>query len=680
MLSFTRNLCCFARLATEAAAQFKEEVESWRSTAEADATAEAAPAPSPSALWIDDAAEAQQQQQAHVTSAAYRELHRPALTTSAMGLFGGEPGFEKAHRVWVDPDRPHMKHIYNQTALAKNLRYSRYGYFKRDMQLLDVDKLIRHARMLPTPNRVLTDFLYQRVPLPDRSCAALLRYQRDQLEMLDAWDRPASFGCAEEMFERMCVTNIPPVEVGVGTHAEMIRCCAVCGHWEKGWSVYFQRARELEEEDPLGEFVLDTDLLDAVLQLCVACERPQEGLAVVREVIARHLRPRPSILDRALLLVSIAAEQQQAAGTAPSPLDDEARLRAQELHTKQGTDLWALYDFYELRRTVKSVEAYARMCSLLDRPTLVLEGVSVSDAAHIPLSLGCYHWLLYAIRHVPNFGDYVMDVFAQLGPRGLSADYLLYTLAFGYCAEQRDGELALAVYQQHYTHADVNPTPELVLFFLQACARSADPTTAMLAAADVLVGRLEQIGSVEDRYAAIYDQYMELAAHVGAVATAYSKLKKLVGLGKGLTTRQLNSLLFAVSNAREDAGAAAPMVDEVIGLFRLMRIAANDDTIAALECCAAAAPLSAETVAFAEALLEQRAAAPEQTLGADAELPVQLVPPHRMRQLRTEWNLRPRDSVLRRYGQHTKPKPEVQVGSMLGSVVPFGRSPGEQHI
>lgn len=48
-----------------------------------------------------------------------------------MGLFGGEPGFEKAHRVWVDPDNPHMKQMFNQTALASNLRYSRYGYFKR---------------------------------------------------------------------------------------------------------------------------------------------------------------------------------------------------------------------------------------------------------------------------------------------------------------------------------------------------------------------------------------------------------------------------------------------------------------------------------------------------------------------------------------------------------------------
>lgn len=205
------------------------------------------------ALWIDDVQPGKRALEDHHRSAAYRELHRPAMTTSGMGLYGGEAGFEKAYRVWVDPDRPHMKNIYNQTALAKNLRYSRYGYFKRDMHILDVDKLIRHARLLPTPNRLLNDFLYQRVTLSDYSCAALIRYQREQLESLESWRQPASLQCGEEMFERLVVTNLPPVDVGPLTHAEMIRCCAACKEWRKGWDVYYRRAKEIESNTILGE-------------------------------------------------------------------------------------------------------------------------------------------------------------------------------------------------------------------------------------------------------------------------------------------------------------------------------------------------------------------------------------------------------------------------------------------
>lgn len=227
MLSSTVLTRCFASLAVASASTFMQEHATDTPDTQSPSTGEPA-------LWIDDVAPAQKALADHVHSAAYKELHRPALTTSAMGLFGGEPGFEKAHRVWVDPDRPHMKHMFNQTVLAKNLRYTRYGYYKRDMHLLDIDKLVRHARMLPTPNRLLTDFLYQRVPLPDKSCAAILRYQLEQLTLIEDWQRLASFECAEEMFERMVVTNIPPVDVGPESHAEMIRCCAVAKEWAKG--------------------------------------------------------------------------------------------------------------------------------------------------------------------------------------------------------------------------------------------------------------------------------------------------------------------------------------------------------------------------------------------------------------------------------------------------------------
>ncbi|KAK7194985.1 hypothetical protein NESM_000421100 [Novymonas esmeraldas] len=642
------------------------------------------------ALWIDDTAREAAALQEHLRSPAYVELHRPALTTSAMGLFGGEPGFEKAHRVWVDPDRPHMRHMFNVTPLAKNLRYTRYGYFKRDMHLLDIDKLVRHARMLPTPNRLLTDFLYQRVPLPDKSCAAILRYQRDQLTLLAEWQRVASFQCAEEVFERMVVTNIPPVDVGPETHAEMIRCCAVCREWEKGWGVYLQRARELEADAAGGEasaFALTSYLYDAVLELCVACERPAHGVAIMREVIQRHLRPRRAMLAKTMILVSMAAEELQgaaatdAAEASASPTTEADAVcdvpNTLSAHTAHGLDAWSLYDFYELQRSEECVEAYMRMCSMLNRPTLVLEALSFADGAHIRPSLACYQWALYAIRLVPDMGDYVVDVLGQLPQRGLSADYGIFTMAFLYCAMQADGALALAVYEQFYRHSDVNPTPEMVLLFLQACTTCEAPTMAMYASGEAMLQRLEEVGSVVDNTDAIFDQCIELAAHVGAVSSAYSRVKSLVRYGKALTTRLLNSLLLA--NA-QSADGSLRMTADVLQLYALLGIAHNDDTLTCLHMCREAHGTSTAVDSVVAAIEAAQTAAPSGTLGEDADTVVADTPPHRIRQLRAEWHLRPRDIMLQRFGQHTKPRGREHVGSMLGSVVPFGRSPGERAV
>ncbi|KPA78077.1 putative mitochondrial hypothetical protein [Leptomonas pyrrhocoris] len=691
MLSSTALTRCFASLAVASATTFMQE-----HAADAPAAAEVEPV-----LWIDDVAPAQKALEEHIRSAAYKELHRPALTTSAMGLFGGEPGFEKAYRVWVDPDRPHMKHVFNQTALAKNLRYTRYGYFKRDMHLLDIDKLVRHARMLPTPNRLLTDFLYQRVPMPDKSCAAILRYQLEQLTLIEDWQRVASFACAEEIFERMVVTNIPPVDVGPETHAEMIRCCAVCGAWEKGWDVYLQRARELEAEaagKSVEAFTLSTYFFDAVLELCVACKKPAEGMAVMTEVIQRHLRPRPSMLAKTMILVSMAAEQLQpasvkasaAAATASdeeaappdtasaSPLThaDEARADL-DTYLARGLDAWSLYDFYALQRSTGCVEAYMRMGAMLQRPTLVLEALSFADGANIRVSLECYYWAVYALRTVPGMGDYLIDLFGQLPQRGLSADYVLYTLAFLYCALQADGELAVSVYRQFYQHSDINPTPEMTLLFVQACAVSAESTVEMLVCCEAMIRRLEEVGSAVDNIDAIYDQCIELAAHVGAVSAAHSKVKKLVSFGKSLTTRILNSLLLA--NAQSTDGSLR-MSAEIIRLYTLLGIGVNDDTLTCLTMCQAAHGTSSEVDAFCRSVEAAQAASPTGTLGEDAEAVIADTPPHQLRQLKTAWRLRPRDMMLRRFGQHTKPPGKEQVGSMLGSTVPFGRSPGERKV
>ncbi|RNF17501.1 putative protein transport protein Sec23A [Trypanosoma conorhini] len=668
MLSRSGLRCCFAAMAVDAARRYAAAHREAGDTHAAE-----------TALWFDDTAAERRALEEHVRSPAYRELHRPALTNAAMGLYGGEPGFEKAHRVWVDPDRPHMKHLYNQTALAKNLRYARYGYFKRDMHILDIDKLVRHARMLPTPGRLLTDFLYQRVPLPDKSCAALLRFQREQIEMLEQWDRHSSFQGAAEMFERLIVTNIPPVEVGVETHAEMVLCAAASGKWEEGWDVYAARARELEADSP-DSFVLSTYFFDAVLTLCVAAAHVEEGMSIMEEVIARNLRPRATMLDKAMLLCAMGAEKaakrEEADDGAQQPLQQEQRKKLEQC----GLELWALYDFYQLPRTTASVEAYMRMCCAFAQPTLVLKAQSFADAAGIRLSLECFHWLVYALRGVADFGDYVMDVFSQLTPRGLTPDFVLFTLAFMHCALQRDGELALAIYDQHFIHANINPTPEMTLLFIQSCAHCEEPRVAMLERCEAMLRRLEEVGSGVDYVALMYDQFLELCGQLGAVASGFSMLKKLVGLGKPLTTRMLNSLLLANAYAAAPNGSLA-MTEELVQLFTLLRVPPNKDTQICLGYCTEAFGTSSSLDAFG-ATVAANIAALDDALAYDADIPVSQAPPNELRQLRTEWKLRPRDIVLRRFGQYTRfrGKEALDVGSMHGSVIPFGRAPGEQQV
>ncbi|CAD2219431.1 hypothetical protein AGDE_05898 [Angomonas deanei] len=332
------------------------------------------------------------------------------------------------------------------------------------------------------------------------------------------------------------------------------------------------------------------------------------------------------------------------------------------------------------------------MSAMLGKPQAALEAMRLAEASEVKVSLECYYWVLYAIRDVPHLSDFVMDLFGQLHPRGLTPDYLLFTMAFGFCALNADGDLAQALYSQHFIHTDINPTPEMVLFFCQACAQCSNPTVHMLSSCDALMDRLEETGSVKDNMVEIYDQYLELAATLGAVSSAFSRLKVLVNYGKEINTRMLNSLLLAASNADKDS-CSASLVTEVYDMFRFLGVPANEDTLKALAFCTEKFDLSEAVGQWAQNMLEQlerqrsgeplteeerRAALIQE--GHDEKVHVVVAPPHRVRQLQVAWNLRPRDTMLRRFGQNTKPKREEAVGSMLGSVIPFGRSPGERRV
>ncbi|RNC33808.1 putative protein transport protein Sec23A, partial [Trypanosoma cruzi] len=381
---------------------------------------------------------------------------------------------------------------------------------------------------------------------------------------------------------RLIVTNIPPVEVGVETHAEMVLCAAASGKWEEGWEVYTLRAREMEAESP-GSFTLNTYFFDAVLTLCVAASRVDEGISIMEEVITRNLRPRATMLDKAMLLCAMGAESISKREETEGGTEQQLQLERKKFE-QRGLELWALFDFYQLPRSTASVLSYMRMCCAIEKPTLVLEAQSFADTAGIPLSLECFYWLVYALRGVTDFGDYIMDVFSQLTPRGLTPDFVLFTLAFMHCALQRDGELALAVYDQHFIHMNINPTPEMTLLFIQSCAHCEEPRVAMLERCEKMLLRLEEVGSSVDYIVLIYDQFLELCGHLGAVASGFSMLKKLVGLGKPLTTRMLNSLLLANAYATPPNGSIA-MTEEIVRLFSLLKLPPNKDTSICLGFC-----------------------------------------------------------------------------------------------
>lgn len=633
--------------------------------------------------WKDDTAAEEEALRQHHASAAYRELHQPALTTSAMGLYGGEPGFEKAYRVWVDPDRPHMKHVYNQTPLSRNLRYARYGYFKRDMHLLDVDKLIRHARLLPTPNRLLTDFLYQRVALPDRSCAALLRYQCSQITALEEWRKAASFRCAEEMFERLVATSLPLADVGSRSHAAMIRCCAAAGEWAKGWEVYRIRALELEEASQAmesGSFELDSDFFDALLLLCVSCGKPREGLEAMMTAVQRNLRPTPEMLSKALLLAALGMEEASNTGKEQQQHSGSSVGEYQ----RAGEELWALFDFYLVSRSPAAVSAYLRFLSAWQHPAIhvVKEVICVAEAAtSSPPSLEAYQYALYALRESVEEGDYILHLFASLSRRGMQADHKLFTIAFMHAAAHRDGELAITLLEQHWLAAQTNPTGEMALAFIQACAQCPAPTVGMLQHAERLVEAVERVGSPHYQPALVYDALVELAAHLGAVGTAFGKVKVLATYGQTgfITTRLCNSLLLANANAGKCGGGSLRLTEEVALLFNLFRLSANKDTATLVDDCVELYGSSDALVNWWVSQQEQQQESEEQEGDEDLKVATQYAP-HLLRGMRVDWHVDPRDVMLRRLGQHTKPPRSPQVGSMLGSVVPFGRTPGEQSV
>jgi hypothetical protein len=658
--------------------------------------------------WIDDTKHELAAIRKHRASPEYRELHRPTNTNAAMGLFGGEPGFEKSHRVWVDPDNPHLKHVFNSTVLAKNIRYARYGYYKREMHMLDIDKLVRHARMLPPPGRLLTDFMFQKVPLMDKDCAAFLRYAHSTLlKLTDELRDPEFHRSAEEMFERMLSTNIPPVEVGVATHTAMIRCCAVAKKWDEGWNQYRVRALEMEQlflessgEDKIApgssttSFVLGSRFFDALLELCVACERPIEGLTLFAEFLERGILPQATSLHHVMHLLAMvpAATAQPSQNNAATTVGKDAAQEAALI--AQCNDVWGLFEVFGLSRDVFSISARMRSCALLNYPQGALEALRVAHQLSIPLNEQCYHWAMYALRHTPDMGDFILDLTTQAQGAGLSIDYRHVTFALMYCAMQRDGDAAMVVYQQHILPHDMNATAEMLLLLLQAFRRSTTPSVDMLQCAEDAWRRFHRVGSVVDLRQESVEEMMMLCAHLGASATAFSYLKEAIGKGCNITAIMLNAVLKANALAPPPNGSAS-LAEEIVEMFGYLKVVPSIDTAEALLACHEAHGSTLRSQTFTNALVAYIQGQDEHGKGkaegavdaspdldrpivtADALLDVLDVPPHQLRRLSADFRLDVTDISLKKHGQ-TSPLPAKSddTATVLGRVQPFGPWPG----
>ena len=235
--------------------------------------------------WIDRDAERDAQLMADRRAPEYVELHRRPTRHTELGLYGGEAGFEKTPRVWIDPDNPHLAQAYTLSPLSINMAWARYGHFKRELHIVDIDKLCRHARLVPALDKLLTDLVTARVALSDDDCAALVRHGARTLTHLEGWRREAFFERIVATFERFLMAVAPPMFAGARAHADMIRVCAMDARWDEGYNQYRQRAVEEAAEHP-RQFELGADFYDAVIELCVACDRHDECLAQFRELVA----------------------------------------------------------------------------------------------------------------------------------------------------------------------------------------------------------------------------------------------------------------------------------------------------------------------------------------------------------------------------------------------------------
>uniref|UniRef100_A0A7S1Q3D5 Uncharacterized protein n=1 Tax=Neobodo designis TaxID=312471 RepID=A0A7S1Q3D5_NEODS len=456
-------------------------------------------------LWFDDEAAKRERQREYRQSQIYRQLHRSHMSNADMGLFGGEQGFEKSPRQYVDPDHPHLKYIWTNVAMSGNRRAARYGFFKRELQIVDFDKLTRHARAVPAADKLLHDAVSTKTSLNDHNAAAIINHGTRAMLGVPVAERHAHFEKLKEVFERMVVTAIPAVEVGPLCHAAMIRACAAAQLFEEGYTWYFQRAvdeanaaearlqhggnrrnnndtndnedgfRFVESADAM--FTLTADIYDAVVSLCLETHRHAQLLEVLDMAVRSGRRLRTSTLDAALLAC--------------------ATLRL----SQEAESVWTLYGVYEREPGSASFEALAACaarCAAAGAtehvaarlPTLVHDAHRALDVQHagakransqlnieaVVCTAATYAFVIHGFALSPVFGDgkgeVVLDLMTTLESRGGVADVNVIVMALQYCSlHPEDGaETALAVWSRFVVRNDVTPNYEMLLLLARALA------------------------------------------------------------------------------------------------------------------------------------------------------------------------------------------------------------------
>ena len=451
--------------------------------------------------YRDDRAAAERAQERHHKSPAYRELHRRYIGQTGMGGFGGEPGFEFSPRMHIDPDRPHMKTVYNNDRILSNMRYARFGHFVKELHMIDVDKLYRHARMVPPPPKLFWVMVQNRVPLTDRSCAALMRQQgRIMTDMASSATRAATLKETKELFEQLLLQNLPPADAGVQTHSEFIKCCAIGKDWAMGWDVLHARAVSMMTANP-EDFMLTADYFEAVLRLCAACYKVKEGVQTLEQLLAINLRPTQATLDLAMDLLaqsvtisldtdfdseSLAAEgifgtaaRTSVNGVAMDLVDDigangrrfaevaaaavlegstaslaadaAVSLDAETMAAVMGRadELWALYEYFDYTPTTESLKMYMKVLAGLGQGDRVLAALEYARGKELALDEELYIHAIAGLRHTKGSARLAVDLVARMASAGLAVSGSHHQLALMGAALQGDGEGALAYCEEH---------------------------------------------------------------------------------------------------------------------------------------------------------------------------------------------------------------------------------------
>ena len=379
---------------------------------------------------------------------AYNFLHRSPHRHSDLGGYGEDFGFHYVPRVWVDPDSPHITPYFNRWIKCANLREARYSHHRRFLHAVDVEKLIRHGRLLPMPHRLLNDYLMCRIPLTDRDLAAIFRYARS---ILIRQGSDQYYPHVEEMFERVLATMVPPVEIGAHTHAALIRCCASIGRWKEGYEWFRNRIADYDITE-------NSELYDAILELCETCEEHETAWLEFEKLLKLGVRVPSVTLCR---MIRIAAEQ-----------------RKWEL----GNEVWDLFEFFDEKRDAPAYASYLTLASECPGHCERALGVFAElRTLNLIPTIEMAHSVMYTLCKTPGYMELARSLMNDLlstdqqTNRGLLPDYRTVTYMMMGCAVNSDMQLAMEIYNlvlgPDYKVRSIQILPEAVFHMLRAIFR-----------------------------------------------------------------------------------------------------------------------------------------------------------------------------------------------------------------